>query len=1511
MESSPPRSSPPPSLPRDLVARARIQTERDELGSVQDTRVQVLLEFELGALYEHGLRDVPRGAGHYCRALEHLPDFRPALFALARLYADADQPESAATIWEGLSHSSHALADRAAALCEAGLLHHDRLSDRDRALTLWNEALELDPSWVCAALLLEQHHRATQAGRDALRAVAAHARGTGDPEVEAALLIELAAADDRAGDVDGALARLARAAELAPDAGTTWREIERIARRHGRHERVCEALTALALRGSGGIGRAAARLCEAGRLFATTAADLHAARMRYDRALELEPCDALALWESALLHQSLGSPALAAADARKLVDVADDPALAAAARLRLSELLSAQGDAAAAQHELLAAAAQAPDSAAVTAALEDALLRGRGFAELRDHLLARAERSAGQARAEHLLRGGRVALLWLGDPAAALDLMQRAADCAEHPQPMLRARWAAAVFAGDAQAAIETADRLCASELEQDERSLLRFDQYHRMRQRDGTEPGATPALKLLSRLLDGAEALEWSAQAARLHAANARALALLARAHRRLAEQAGDDRRAAAHLCAAARALAREGEPRGAAELAREALARAPDDAYALALLEECLLAAGDGRKAAEVLRQAARAHASGKQRELALLHAGAASEAASDPRSAARSYEEAAELDASSHAPRFALLRLAQRTRDRGLLLRALEQLAHHEEMFGEGGHRNLELGELLGAQGLAASASAALRVALSRADTRSAAAFELYMLPEAEITAELRDAALAALADRCDGDARLALLRDAIAARMQSDPKSARALLEGLLADHPEDAGLAIAALSGSRGQAARAEALLRLARAADDADASAELVLHGQRLALLAHGDAAAEDGLLRALAAAQHAPSSLAAAVALDEALWAGDDADSRASALAVRAAHASAETSQALRAAHARALLAAGRAGEAAEVADQALVFELNDLAVWELKRAAARARGDFETAAEAAERLAMAADGRFRTELLEEAAVLLQNELGQSERAERCLRAAFGHDPQSDLAFSWLHDLLLERRDLPGLLELIERRAEASAELGEQIELGHERALVLRALGRKEEAIEAVDRVLAHDPHHAAALGLKIEACTASERWHEAIAALQALAGADVPQGQKRLAHLGAADFLERRLGDLEAACTELEAVREISPDDPELLARIAGLYQRSSRYRDAAQLYARAAAYSSGRAAAAFERSAGDVLLDPLGVVGEAAEAYARALAADPLDAQACAKLVELLDGATARAEVLANFEAALDAALARDPLDPALLRKLRRLGAIGARRDREWIALCSLRALGQLDPDEDTALDALAASVHAAPAKLGAQALVRLAGAVDETPIADAARLVATALARRDGAAQAAPVGLELPPDLSAEQRFEAGAYAAAQQLGVLPLWAVPPPERRDLLHAALLLADVAEGPANIAALAKQLGSSLPRAQRKELSRTLAASTDPQRELDAYLEALERTCQCAGMLVADDPRPALAHAMGGIGAGAALELATATPRAVALLSFWVSPFAIALRRELGWPR
>jgi hypothetical protein len=1500
-------------LPRELLARRRIHTLREELSAIPDPRMLGMLELEAGALHEHALGERELATDCYLRARHHQPSQLPALFALSRIYTEAQAPTQAEEVWQALARKSELAADRAVALCEAGILLYDQLGEREQGRDLWGEALAIDPGCLCAALLLEQHHRGLGNTKEANRLAGVHALCLRDEALEANMLVELSVAAARDGNDAAAHELLAQAAELDAIPHTIWWQTERLTPRREHREQLGAALEAFAaelvMRGSAQAGdgeRASALLREAGRVLAVqTDDDVRGVIERCNGALAARPGDPLVLWERLLAHSHAADAAAVERDANALLQASKDGPACAAVRLRLAQALDAQGKPLDALRVLLDAVEAEPGSAAAAAFLEDALLRAGRLPALRDQIMARAERSHGEARAERLLQAARIALRGQKDPAAALELLQRAERSMRRAEPLLRAMYACAVLAGEQRTAVAAAAALCAAKVEPPELVFLRFDQYQRLRRGCRDHAGARA---LLGVALQEPSNASWAPHAARAQAAAARDYPLLAAAHRALAAQAGDDARGAAHSCAAARALLRAGEPTAAAEELRRALARAPDDAYALALLEECLLLSGGEREVARLLRESAQTHASEKQRELALLHAGLAAEAIGDVQAAARIYEEAADRDASSLGPCWALLRLAQRSHDLPLAERAQMRLALREDALGDSGLCNLELGEQLAARGRAEDASPLLAKALDHAEVATAAALDLCLLPSEPSDLVLYDRALRTLQEACGDSVALPLLRDGIAAHVRLNPETGLALLEAALLEHPNDVWLALQGLSADAGSG-RAEHWQRLARTSEEPNVAAELTLHAIRIALLSEGNDAAEDGLVRALQAAALAPESLAAAVALDEMLSAGDDAESRAVALFGRLSHALPETSRPLRAARARALLAAGRSREAADAARRALGEDPSDLGALETLRVAARALGDFPAVADAAQRLAAHAQGRFRAMLLEEAALVLEHELAQPEEAERCLALALEHDPASELAFARLHDLLLDRRDTNGLLALLDRRIATALEPEVRGELRYERALILRAAGRKPEAIAALEQVLAEDPQNAAAIGLLAETCTALEQWQAAVAALRRLAEADVPASQRRLARLGAAEFLERRLGDVEGACAELQALRAVGISDNDVLVRLAGLCERAGHYRQSVDVYREAAGQATLAAAAELERRAGDVLRHHLGASNEAAAAYERALSAYALDGASCAHLVELAEGEQ-RERILVTFEHALRAALEREPARPELLRLLRRVGQWRERRDVELVALSALRALGVADAEEQRHQSELAAAAHAhGPAPLSEAPLDALASAFAASSMARVAQLISIALAASDNTAVLAPRVDEAVRTHPPEQRFELGRRAMALRLGVSPLLGRTRAARRDALYAALALggSSLARDAEKHEALGKQLGKQLLRAQRKELSRLTSQLELPEVQLDAYLDLLELCLARAGLLLADDLGPALLQVAGS--GGVELETFAGAPRALDLLRFWLSPRLLELRREIGW--
>ena len=66
-------------------------------------------------------------------------------------------------------------------------------------------------------------------------------------------------------------------------------------------------------------------------------------------------------------------------------------------------------------------------------------------------------------------------------------------------------------------------------------------------------------------------------------------------------------------------------------------------------------------------------------------------------------------------------------------------------------------------------------------------------------------------------------------------------------------------------------------------------------------------------------------------------------------------------------------------------------------------------------------------------------------------------------------------------------------------------------------------------------EPEHVGALALAAEVHVSLEQWDEAVECLRRLSTSDIPDAQRRVAHLGAADFLQTRLGKKDEALAEL----------------------------------------------------------------------------------------------------------------------------------------------------------------------------------------------------------------------------------------------------------------------------------------------------------------------------------------------------------------------------------------
>ena len=1605
---APPTPAPPapaaaPAVERPSAAGSseREAALRAEIAAAEDPSVQAALHFELGALLEDETRDAAAAVKEYLRAFNADAAFHPPLSALLRIFERRRSAKNLGRLYDAQRKAAGTPRQQAEAAVDRGVMAED-IENAD-ALGHFAEALEADPASPLAALMLERSARASGHADLTLEAVLKRAESSRSAVLRGLLLTEIGRAREADGDIDGALEVLQRAITGEGAQFRASSALESIARKHGRH-----AARAAALEGEAALAGAAARgegqdsgsgafsvkrFADQRRAArAAISAEYEAARLRLEvlddpagaeaalaRAQAFAPEDSLLGSLRQAAAQQAGDVEGARAQAERVLARVQSGPAAARMEFRRAEIARMRGDDEGAREALVAAIAADPNSVVPDAVLDD-LRASAGLHEQRlDRLEAQLEGLVGGARGQAALRAAQIAAEHQTDDAGrarAAKLYRAAAKDLPRPSVALRELLGVAERAGDRELCREALQGLLALDLDDEERATM----ARRLVEVSETTLGDDAGRACLDPFVADAFGehplhMRWAPQAARLRAALAGDLPRLAEAHRALAEHAEDAAEQAAHLCAAGRALARAGDESSvdrAIQLLRRALDRVPGHPYALALLEELHRSRGDAEEVVSLLREAAQNQQDSRQAELSLLMAGAAAEAAGDAASAAQAYEEAADRDPEARAPLLSLHRLGQRQHDQGLTLRALEGLSELELAGDAPGVATLSLGEhydLVG--GKSALAEGPLQAALSGGEVGAAAALGLLLLPENELDPGTRLAATERLLELCPEDA-VWILREQAGTAMAGahDPAAADESLR-VLAEHDKAADFVdvarLARYVGDAQQAPmRAQALARLARGTPG-DAGVELTLHAIRAALMSGSEDAEDDAFMSAQELAGDAAGSLAAAYGLDETLFDVEDAASMADAARAHFEHADGLFVADARAAAGRALGAAGSAREACALLEEALKADADDLASVEALRVAAREAGDFARVSWAAERLANEVRGELRARLLEEAAAVVMDHEEDDVRAEELLRAALATDPTSRLAYGRLRDLLAERGDTSGLLELTSARVDLIDDSEELVKLFYEQARLLRAAGDLTGALESLENLDMLNEEHEGAIALGVEIQVAREDYRGAVESLDRLAACDVPDSQKRLVRLGAADFLAKRLGDPEGALDRLEAVLELGPGDTALFERMARIAEDAGLFARAAEALDRAASASEGPARAAHHVRAGKLRAEHGDRAG-GITSLRRALTVSPTDLEAASELADLLVDPEERRVMAASFEQATRARIDRDGCTAQTLTALRRSAVWRSERDLEYLTLSALGALGLATAEQAQAHEDRTEimSRSRVTGKLDDAALDRLRPRPASGPEAQFVQACFPAVAKTTGLEPSAfgvgkgdlwpakkpsslrdelegigemfglepgglyvggpnsgglalvpgkqnratwIVGAGLASPLTRAHRFEAARLCLGLHDSTLPLVMRQAEDAATLLYAAASAAQapLAAGSARsgVGEWASALGKAIGWLERRALADAANALPDGGGGLPRFCADARLTSLRAGLTVSTGLEDALSHVLG---ASPTLASVMANVEARDLLMFWISDTHVALRRELG---
>lgn len=1464
MIGKPPPTLTGPARKRDLV-ELRIANLRRELEAETDPCTQAAILYEMGTLCEHELQSLPDAMGHYARAHAAERRFQPSRIAELRIAERTRSRHDIAALCSDQVAASHGSAVRAAALVDLALCSKDWAS-------LLREAIACSPEPVVPALVLEwlaEAHGDENALRDALRAQAAN---TSEPSLRAALWIDVALSELDRGEIDEALSALDRASHSDLLAWAS-RSLQRdIARRHGRLDVLVHAATSMARMLENAVAHgepsdplslsvpmderlpmAALLWQEAATLCAAEPGDPEAAARYLESAIRLAPRDRTARLQALLLAESCKDEgAFDQARAWFRETAPDDPAFVAhQVRHALSRDEHHQ-----AIETLREVAARHPGSEYVRAALDVALVRGKAFAERAQRLCENAEALEGEARAHLLWHAAQLGYKRDdGQPARSL-FEEAAAEATRSKRAILREGLGGALHGRDPGSILARCDDLLDCDIEPPERVLLAFSKYDVIQNVLGNGQEARQLLReaLGDEVNDG-----WAPPVARVRAAEADDLGLLGEAHERLASLTSGDARIQ-HLCAAGQAYARSRDWSAAERALRQAFRAAPNDRYVLSLLERVLREGGRPEDVVALARARAGEKPVAVLGERSLLLAGAAAERHGNLTAARDAYEQALGGEQGSPSAALALADVARRQRDSEAMMHAYAGLADAKLGGGVSELFALLWGDALGfAAGPAEDASKAYERSLDHQASALSGAVALLSMPLELTTDDQRSAAEEILSDA-----------------------------ETPLSQASNGFGAAYGALRAALGaeESSAGDAWLQLAGLAPTETLRAATLLQGLRDTHVARGEEAIDDLFMLAQGAIDLAEVSPEGAIAIDEALTPGDDPELRVAALERKLRHSALLGRGALEAAYCRALVEADRGAEAIDLLSKALDRRPDDVALWEALHGAARQAGEWPLVAQACERLAPFVEGSLKADLLEEAGVVRLDHMGQRQQAEDLFRRALGEDPTRTVAFRRLHDLLAEQGDAESLEALVSERLALGGHT-ERADLLYERARLLRGFSDRPGALEALDELFTTEPTHVGALALAAEVHVSLEQWNEAVECLRRLSRSEIPEEQRRVAHLGAADFLETRLGAKDQALAELRAIETLGLCDAETWARI-------------------------GKLEAGLENDTASI------------EAYRRALETDPTHAGAIAGLADVLDGADKDA-VIARYEDAIWERIEDGRLDESLLEGLGNAAAWRGQAKRALAVRATMQALGLAaadgtgtpvplapvpttaiqDPDASPILvealrragpalwdgrvrakkatpsDPIYAEIESLSERFGAHA--KSIGLSDE---------VTTVIARTDGGAD---IDWVVPgrarAGLDGKGRFAAGRLAWAAPRGALWLLDQTPQRVAGTLAAILRAARCEVSPGDPVLPAVEV--KLRRAVRKGVHEAVGGAKLEPSMLLAFARSMQRSADRAGLLASGDIAAAFAKLLAG---GNTLTALKASARGLDLLRFWI---------------
>jgi tetratricopeptide (TPR) repeat protein len=427
-----------------------IQTLQTRDGVVSDERERREIARRIAELCETQIGDAERAIAAWSDVLASFGPAADVLAALARLYEQAgrwtDLLETLTTEFELLTREGASADARAACRFRAGELLRTRTNEGERAIEVYAEVLDLDPTHAgaiasleamlgatsayerrAAAAILAPRYEASGAYEKLLAALAVAADTDDTVEKLRALRRAAEVADVGLGDAGRAfefLERAVRAATSEPDLPDMIRDLERHAASAGRWEALVAVLCDVVPDIADGDLQAETQARIAG-LARERLGDRDLARRYYGLVLEARPDDTAALDALESIDAESGDARALLETLRRKADLATTPDARRALLLRQGELCETRLEDVAgaidAYEQVLADADEAP----AVAGLERLYPRTGRFHDLAAVYEQRLERGAGSLVATHHALGA-LRLAHLDDAEGALESFRAA-----------------------------------------------------------------------------------------------------------------------------------------------------------------------------------------------------------------------------------------------------------------------------------------------------------------------------------------------------------------------------------------------------------------------------------------------------------------------------------------------------------------------------------------------------------------------------------------------------------------------------------------------------------------------------------------------------------------------------------------------------------------------------------------------------------------------------------------------------------------------------------------------------------------------------------------------------------------------------------------------------------------------------------------------------------------------------------------------------------------------------